>query len=148
MIVQKDNFEKIWERLTGGQQYFVFDFAADGYTNYKDSETVMELYRMGILRHKGSGGRDEWTLFSISFREFVLRKKGEPRITKLKDQFSVPGVWAMIRIPALIIIAACAILLLMTQENVTHRVTVAVTSIGAIVPVVLEITRRIATRGN
>ena len=148
MIVHKGNFQQIWERLTGRQQYFVYDFAADGYTNYKDSETVMQLYRMGVLRHKGSNRRDEWTLFSISFREFVLRKKGAPEITQLKDQFSVPGVWAMIRIPALIIIAACAILLLMTQDNVTHRVTVAVTSLGAIVPVVLEITKRIATRGN
>jgi hypothetical protein len=62
MIVHKGNFQQIWERLTGRQQYFVYDFAADGYTNYKDSETVMQLYRMGVLRHKGSNRRDEWTI--------------------------------------------------------------------------------------
>ncbi|HTR28572.1 MAG TPA: hypothetical protein VMH27_04850 [Puia sp.] len=148
MLAHKANFEQIWERLTGRQRYFVYDFAADGYTNYKDSETVLQLYRMGVLRHKNVNGRDEWVLFSISFREFVLRKKGTPEIARLKDRYSVPGLWAMIRIPSLIIIAACAVLLLMTQENVTHRITVAVTSLSAIVPVVLEITRKITTKGS
>jgi hypothetical protein len=39
------------------------------------------------------------------------------------------------------------VLLLMTQENVSHQVTVAITSMGAIVPVVMEITKKITGKG-
>ena len=134
------------ERTAVLPRYFVYDFADDGYTNYKDSAMVLRLQQLGILKHEGMP-KDQWVLFAISFREFVLRKKGSQEIANLKDKYAVPGLWATIRIPALIIIAACAILLLMTQESVSHKVTVAITSMGAIVPIVMEITRKITGKG-
>jgi hypothetical protein len=56
-------------------------------------------------------------------------------------------LWATIRIPALIIIVACAVLLILTQESVSHQITVAITSLGAIVPIILEVTKRITSKG-
>jgi hypothetical protein len=137
-------FEEIWGSLPLSERYFLFDFAVDGYTNYKDVVPLYRLLEKGILSCKDN----EWTLFSLSFREFVLEKKGSPEIEELKANYSVPGVWATIRIPTLIVIAACAFLLLLTQESISHRVTVMITSVGAIVPVILEITKKVSSRGS
>lgn len=144
MISHKNVFEVIWKCLSPSERFFLYDFAKDGYTNYKDSEQLFVLLEKGLLVCNTNG----WKLFSPSFREFILRKKGTAEITALRDEFSVPGVWATIRIPALIVIAACAVLLVMTQESISHRVTVMITSVGAIIPVVMEITKKVTGKGG
>jgi Kef-type K+ transport system membrane component KefB len=91
---------------------------------------------------------DGLRVFRASFREFVCEKKGSDEIGDLKDKYAVPGVWATIRIPALIIISACGILLLTTQESLSHQVTMLLTSVGAILPVLLDITRKVTKAGS
>ena len=127
------------------ERYFIYDFADDGYTNYRDSELLFTLLRKGLLRYNTQ--KDQWSIFAISFREFVLRKKGSPEIDRLKQKYSVPGVWATIRIPALIVIVACAVLLIMTQESVSHQIAVGITSVSAIVPIIMEVTKRVTGKG-
>jgi hypothetical protein len=146
MMDNKEQFQSIWYTLNGEERYFLFDFACDRYTNYKDAEMLFRMIKKGLLRYDVR--KCECNLFALSFREFILRKKGSSEIIRLKLRYSVPGVWATIRIPVLIVVAACAFLLLMTQENVTHQVTVLVTSVGAIVPVVLEITKKLGKGGG
>jgi len=143
MLENKPAFQKIWADLPLSERYFIYDFSLDGYSNYRDFKLIYVLLEKGLLQNHG----DKWALFAISFREYVLQKKGSREIARLKTRFSAPGLWSTIRIPALIIIAACAVLLLMTQDSVSHRVTVMITSAGAIVPVILEITKRIASKG-
>lgn len=146
MMDNKEKFQSIWSTLSGEERYFLFDFAYDRYTNYKDAELLFRMIKKGLMRFDVR--KCECNLFSLSFREFVLRKKGSPEIIRLKLRYSVPGVWATIRIPVLIVVAACAFLLLMTQETVTHQVTVLVTSVGAMVPVILEITKKFSKGGG
>jgi hypothetical protein len=146
MMDNKEKFQSIWSTLSGEERYFLFDFAYDRYANYKDAELLFRMIKRGLLRYDVK--KCECNLFTMSFREFVLQKKGSSEITRLKLRYSVPGVWATIRIPVLIVVAACAFLLLMTQENVTHQVTVLVTSVGAIVPVLLEITKKLGKGGS
>src|SRR6202008_3762778 len=103
MLDNKVTFQRIWEDLPSSERYFLYDYSDDGYTNYKDSKLLFALYKKGLLRHETD--KDQWTMFAISFREFLLRKKGTVEIKRLKQRYSVPGVWSTIRIPALIVIA-------------------------------------------
>ncbi len=146
MMDNKEQFQSIWLTLNGEERFFLFDFASDRYANYKDAELLFRMIKKGLLRYDVR--KCECNLFALSFREFVLRKKGSAEIIRLKCRYSVPGVWATIRIPVLIVVAACAFLLLMTQENVTHQVTILFTSVGAIVPVVLELTKKLGKGGG
>ena len=143
MLDHQQAYELIWAGLSGAERYFLYDFARDGYTNYKDSVMLIVLLQKGLLRCWD----DQWSLFALSFREFVRRKKGTEEIATLKKEFAVPGVWATIRMPTLIVITACAVLLFMTQESVSHKITVAITSVGAIVPIIMEITKRLGSKG-
>ncbi|GGB23474.1 hypothetical protein [Puia dinghuensis] len=144
MLDHQSTFKSIWKKLSGEERYFLFDFAGDRYTNYRDAGLLLRLLRKGILKYQNN----ECMLFAISFREFILQKRGSPAIKGLKEKYAVPGVWATIRIPALIIIAACAVMLVMTQESISHRITVALTSVGAIIPVVLELTKKFGSKGT
>ena len=144
MLEYRDDFQKIWEELTTPEKYFVYAFCSDGYANYRDFKLIYCLSKKGLLDPHES----KWNLFAVSFREFVLQKKGTAELARLKSRYSAPGLWATIRIPALIVIIACAVLLVLTQESVSHKITVMVTSAGAIVPVILEITKKFTGKGS
>lgn len=143
MAAYRTEFQKIWEELTSQERYFVYGFSSDGYANYRDFKVIYSLLKKGVLDRRD----DKYVLFAISFREFVAQKKGTAEIARLKTRYTIPGVWATIRIPALIVITACAFLLVFTQESVSHKVTVMVTSAGAIIPVILEITKKFTSKG-
>lgn len=140
MLREKDNYDQIWKWLPEEERYFLYDFSTDGYTNYRDAKTLISLVNKGLVVPDGRNRHVR--LFAISFREFVLQKKGTDEIRNLKESYSVPGLWATIRIPTLIIISASAVLLLLTQESVSQRVTGLITSVGAIIPVLLDIAKK------
>lgn len=144
MLEYRPDFQKIWDELTSSEKYFLYAFCSDGYANYRDFKLIYTLSKKGLLDPHES----KWNLFAVSFREYILQKKGTREIALLKNRYSVPGLWATIRIPTLIIIIACAILLVLTQESVSHRITVMVTSVGAVVPIILEITKKFTTKGG
>jgi hypothetical protein len=143
-IANSKTYQMIWETLKPEEQYLIFDFALDGYTNYKDTLTIYKLLQKGIVVYNNN----ELKFFQLSFRNFLLTKRGTDEIDKLKNKYSVPGIWQTIRIPALIVIAVSAIFLLLTQENISHRLAGLITSVGAIIPLVMEITKRAATKGT
>ncbi|HXB92993.1 MAG TPA: hypothetical protein VNU72_11915, partial [Puia sp.] len=145
MLREKDHYENIWKSIPREDRYSLYDYCTDGYTNYRDAKTLISLINEGLLVHDKED--NDVRLFAISFREFVLQKKGTKEIRDLKETYSVPGLWATIRIPALIIISASAILLVLTQESVSQRITGLITSVGAIVPVLLDMAKKMTGKG-
>jgi hypothetical protein len=137
-------YQMIWDSLKEDERYLLYDFALDSYTNYKDSLTIYRLLQKGVLIYN----TNELKFFQPSFRNFILTKKSTDEIERLKNKYSVPGIWQTIRIPALIVIAVSAIFLLLTQENISHRLAGLITSVGAIIPLAMEITKRAATKGT
>jgi hypothetical protein len=135
-------YQNIWLKLPPEEQYVLYDFALDRFTNYKNSMIISKLVGKGILKYENN----QLTFFHPSFRNFILTKKGSPDMEKLKEKFSVGGLWKTIRIPALIIIGVAAIFLILTQENFTHKLAGFITSIGALIPLLMEITKKSAAK--
>ena len=138
------SYQKIWNDLDPMERYLLYDFCLDGYTNYRDAATLVKLLEKQILNYHNN----ELTLFNLAFRNFILTKKGSPEVEKLKQEYSVPGIWQTIRIPALVIIAVAALFLLLTQENVSHKLAGLITSVGALIPLALEISKRAASKSS
>ena len=143
-IAKAEAYQRIWTYLDPAEQYLLYDFAMDGYTNYKDAGTIVKLLEKTVLEYENN----ELKFFDPAFRNFILTKKGSSEMGKLKQKFSVPGIWQTIRIPALVLIAVTAIFLLLTQENVSHKIAGLITSVGALIPLALEITKRAAGKGS
>ncbi|MFT3908267.1 MAG: hypothetical protein QM737_02480 [Ferruginibacter sp.] len=139
-----DSFQAIWESLSHGEQYFVFDFAADGYTNYKDSDTLYKLINKGIIIHQP----DKFVLFSPSFRQYLLSKKGSEEIKKLKAENAIPGFWDTVRIPLLIFISVTAIFIFATQQDFSRQLTAILTSAIALPAVIMKFIEMVNSRSS
>ena len=71
-------------------------------------------------------------MISVSFRNFILEKKGDAEISKLKSEFHHQGSWSKVRTPVLITIAAVCIFLFITQEDLMQRIAALVPTLTAL----------------
>lgn len=127
-------YQAIWSGLSDKEKYVLYDFSQDTYTNFKNIETIYLLIQKGILVLPD----DELNFFSLSFRQFLLTKKDTAEITKFRSQFSASGSWDAFRIPVLSLIAVVGIFIVATQTDFTHQVTAILTSVAALIPLVLK----------
>lgn len=143
MVWLTPSYEKLWRALTPEEQFFLYDFALDGYANYKDAAMLTRLTEMKLLLYENSHFR----LFSLSFRNFLLHKKGSRDIRKLQAKYAVPGIWETMRVPALVLIAVAGVFIYATQDDLAHKISAVLTSIVAIVPLLLKLAGRGGSAG-
>ena len=136
-------YDAIWKSLSQEEQYVLYDFALDKYTNYKLSHVLMSLIRKGILTVQDS--RISLDFFSLSFRNFVLTKKDSQEILDYQKKWSAPGTWESMKIPILSIVGAAAIFLILTQGEFTQKVSGILTSIAALLPLIFKLFDRKTT---
>ncbi|MEJ7678407.1 MAG: hypothetical protein WKG06_11215 [Segetibacter sp.] len=43
-------YNAIWEGLKSDEKFLLYDFALDGYTNYKNVDILYRLYQKGLIR--------------------------------------------------------------------------------------------------
>jgi hypothetical protein len=108
--------------------------ARDGYSNYKNADIIFRLIYKGILVQKNFRIK----FFSLSFRNFLLGKKGTQEIDDLKTKFATGGMWRSIRIPVFMILCGFLVFFVLTQNEMTHRLTAFISSVAALGPLLIE----------
>lgn len=127
-------YDSIWNSLSVEEQFILFDFSVDGYTNYKNREQLNKLMDKGILILMN----DAFKPFSLSFRNHVLSKKNSPALNQFIAAGSAGGAWTSLRIPILTLVAVVAIFTAFTQSDFTNKLTAFLTSVLALFPLVLK----------
>ena len=127
-------YSSIWNSLSAEEQFVLFDFCVDGYTNYKNRELLNTLMDKGILILID----DAFKPFSLSFRNYVLSKKNSPALNQVMAAGSAGGAWTSLRIPILTLVAVVAIFTAFTQSDFTNKLTAFLTSVLALFPLVLK----------
>lgn len=127
-------YDCIWNTLPAEEQFILYDFCLDGYTNYKNKEILNKLMDKGILLLMD----DAFKPFSLSFRNHILSKKDSPAFNKIIAAGNTGGAWTALRIPILTIVAVIAIFTAFTQSDFTNKLTAFLTSLLALFPLVLK----------
>jgi hypothetical protein len=127
-------YDQLWYALTAEEKYFLYDFAIDGYANYKDAIMLTSLTKKRMLKFKKSHFR----LFSNSFRNYLLGKSGSHEIARLRAVYAAPGIWETMRIPVLVLISVSGIFIFATQDDFSHKLSAVLTSIGALIPLLMK----------
>lgn len=129
--VMKDIYKEIWDKCNKHEKFILYDFAMDGFTNYKNGDVIFGLIRKGILVF------DENNLLrvmTLSFREFILHNKKDKDIEELKTAAKEQDTWKNFKIPLLIVLAFIGIFIFFTQDLIYQKITGLLTSITSIVP--------------
>ncbi|WP_336517811.1 hypothetical protein [Pollutibacter soli] len=134
-------FEKIWKSLTPVEQYTLFDFATDGFTNYKKMSVLYSLFSKGLLvteAESGDGGTGNLVFMSMAFRNYVLGK-GTTEEIKVQAKENKSGSWSSLRMVLIVILIAFAVFIFATQQEATQRIITILTSLGTLLPLMLKL---------
>ncbi|TKK69335.1 hypothetical protein FC093_08445 [Ilyomonas limi] len=134
-LVLNDVYEAIWEQCTDVEKYTLYDFATDGFTNYKQVILLYDLYDKGLLVKEEDGNI---SLMTKSFRNFLITKEGAEEVRKM-SRASRTGSWGTLRTVFYIILIASAIFIFISQEEASRRLITIVTSMGALLPAILKL---------
>ncbi|MEO6455303.1 MAG: hypothetical protein ABIN97_14580, partial [Ginsengibacter sp.] len=138
-------YEIVWEKLSPTEQFVLYDFAIDGFSNYKNVDILYSLYKKGIIKKE----ENSFVIMTDSFRNYLISKKGSEEINKLRREISEGGTWGNLRTVLLIIIFLIVVFLFIVQEDMSKRVFAIVTSVGAAIPIILKLfDRNLSGSGN
>ena len=128
-------YEAIWNECTDSEKYTLYDFASDGFTNYKKVLLLYELYNRGLIVNEPDGSI---TLMTKSFRNFLITKQGAEEIKRMSDK-GKKGSWGTLRTFFYVILIAMAIFIFISQEEASKRLITIITSLGALLPAILKL---------
>ena len=134
-LALNDVYDAIWKQCTDIEKYTLYDFATDGFTNYKQTILLYDLYNKGLLVKEEDGNI---TLMTKSFRNFLITKEETEAVKKMSRE-SKTGSWSTLRTVFYIILIASAIFIFISQEEASKRLITIVTSMGALLPAILKL---------
>lgn len=137
-------YEKIWNSCSMAEKSVLYDFALDGFTNYKNVNILYPLYKKGILRKENH----HLVMMTGSFRNYLIAKSGSLEISNLQKAVSEGGKWGRLSSILYILFFAIIIFLFIVQEEVSKRILAIVTSIGAIIPILLKLFNNPSTKNQ
>jgi len=127
-------YHRIWGDLSDNEKYILYDFAVDGFANYKTSKTLWQLIDKGILVFKDL----TLTTMTISFQEYVLHQKTDQAISDRIKVASNESLWKKIKIPLLIFLGLVGIFIYFTQESIYEKISGLFASSGSILSLILS----------
>ncbi|HZE83176.1 MAG TPA: hypothetical protein VE035_02660 [Puia sp.] len=119
-------YRKIWDLLSPEEKFFLYDFATDGFANYKNGIILSRLIarRVLLVNHQ------HLQFMTLSFREWVLRQYGSPEIAAVMKKGQEEGSWQNMKMPLLLILAIPGIFIFITQDDIYQKIMGFVTAIG------------------
>jgi hypothetical protein len=130
--IMKNYYKIAWEELNKHEKFILYDFAMDGFTNYKNGSVIFALIRKGILVFDKESNL--LRIVTLSFREFILNNEKDKDIEELKTAAKEEDTWKNFKIPLLIVLAFIGIFIFFTQDLIYQKITGLFTSITSIVP--------------
>jgi hypothetical protein len=127
-------FDNIWNKCSDEEKFLLMDLATEGLMNYKRSSAVYALLdkKLIIIRN------NRLVLFSLTFRYYILKKKGTPDEIELRQKFNIQGTWSAFRTPLLLIILVVAGFIFFTQEESSRQIVALITSLTTLIPLLFK----------
>ncbi len=134
LVKFKEFYFYIWDKCTPKEKYLLLDFAQHGFVNFKNTEVIHGLLKKGILMVQDQ----EVSLFSLSFRSFVLTQLHNEDTQRLQEQFKQEGTWQSIRIPLMVVMLGVAFFIFFTQEEAFQKISALVAGVGTVFSLVIK----------
>jgi hypothetical protein len=128
----KPYYEKIWEDLSSREKFILFDFAIDGFANYKNEKILRKLLEKGILYFEDR----RLALVTSSLREFILDQQGDEGINTFMKKAETEDSWRQLKIPLLLILSGIGIFVFVTQDEVYQKITGLFATITSLLPLI------------
>ena len=123
-------YSTLWNSLTPRQKFILFDFAQDGFANYKAGKDLQELMEKGLVFFEDL----RLCVMTVSFQEYVLRQKDDKDLRTFFESSTKENTWKKIRTPLLILLTAIGIFIFVTQDAVYQKITGLLATLTSLLP--------------
>lgn len=138
-------YEAMWKQLSEEEQLVLYDFALDGFTNFRITDIIYSLIQKGLIFRTADGHLEVMT---HSFRNFLLGKTATPEVKNLEEKFKVNTSWKSLKNVLLAILLAVTIFLFATQRDLTDKMLAIISGLVTLVPLVVKLFDRPASNSN
>jgi hypothetical protein len=117
-------FAAVLESCNPKEKYLLFQFACNGFLNYKNIVEIDDLLERGVLvvRH------EEVRLFSRVFRAYILTHVREEELEK---SFIRRSPWQRFKVPFLILMMIAAAFLFFTRQEAWQRISALIAALSS-----------------
>jgi len=135
-------FRSRWNRFSGRQRIILLDLVSDGLANYRN---VMEISTL-----TGEGQPlcicDGMIIVKDPvFRQFILEQRQTPETALLRKEYQAQSLWESLRTPLLVVILAVGAFIFLTQEDISKKMLVLLTTLSSLLPLLPKLLRNLKT---
>jgi len=116
-------FELVLGSCNAREKYLLFQFACNGFLNYKNVVEIDDLLERGVLVVEN----EEVRLFSRAFRAYILMHVDEDQLEK---SFIRRSPWQRFKIPFLILLMIAAAFLFFTRQEAWQRISALIAALS------------------
>jgi hypothetical protein len=133
-------YRAVWNGLSAMEKFVLYDFAGDGFTNYKNGDTLYSLYDQGLIFYDKQEKR--LAFLTLSFREWILQQCDDPDISSLIKQAATKGPWQSFKLPLLILVAAFGLFIFFTQDAIYQKIAGLIASGSSIANMIIPLLKK------
>jgi hypothetical protein len=130
-------YDRIWRSLSDQEKFILYDFALDGFTNYKNLDVLAGLYERGLLRREPK--HKELVLYSYSFRNYLLAKGERGEMNEIEKKIETGSAWKDLKNLLFILFFAFIIFLFLTQQEAYNKILALISALVAFIPLLLKL---------
>jgi hypothetical protein len=124
-----------WKQLKPMEKFILYDFAKDGFTNYRTAWFIYKLKEAKLLLF-----REERLQFSDpAFREYVLQQSEDRNVQTYLKIARQKGSWQAFKIPLMILFATFGLFIFFTQDALYQKITGLAASFISMRPLLLSL---------
>ena len=120
----------VWVTLSAREKFLLYDFAVDGFANYRGEKLLYGLMQKGLIRFDDS----RLVFMTFSFREFVLDNHDDADVISELTRAANKDSWKQFKIPLLLVLSLIGLFIFVTQDMIYQKVTGLLTSLGSLLP--------------
>lgn len=130
-------YDDIWKELSEKEKFILYDFALDGFTNYKNPDTLYGLFKKGLLRQDRENGG--LILMTYSFRNYLISKSDTPEIERLRRIVNRGGTWKLIQNIFFVTLMMVFAYLIITRQDVSTKIAAIISGLVSLVPALIKL---------
>jgi cbb3-type cytochrome oxidase subunit 3 len=123
-------YYNLWNKLSAQHKFILFDFAQDGFANYKAGRDLQALIDKGLLFFEDQ----RLNVMTLSFQEYILQQKDDPELNTFLSKAKKDNTWNKIQTPLLVLLMAAGVFIFATQEEVYKKITGLLATISSLLP--------------
>lgn len=135
MKILENYYQTVWARLSERQKYLLFDFAQDGFSNYKSEKDLRQLMNKGLLFFDDL----RLSIMTLSFLEYILQMKDDKQISSFIQAAAKEDTWKKLKAPLLILLTCVGVFIFFTQDAVYQKITGLLTSLTSLLPLLTNL---------